>query len=128
MSQKTINITGWALTLLLGLLFTMSAFMKLTQNETAIAQASGVGLDAGTYQLIGVVELLSLILFVIPRTGLLGTLLLVAYLGGAIVTHLEHQQSIAMAVIIQVVLWITAFIRFPELKQRLLTADKPARH
>jgi len=120
MSQKAIKITGWTLTIILGLLFTMSAVMKLTQNETAIAQASSFGIDATTYLIIGVVEIISLILFIIPRTGILGTMLLVAYLGGAIVTHLQHQQPIAMAVIIQIVLWITAFVRFPELKQRLL--------
>lgn len=120
MSQKAIKITGWTLTIILGLLFTMSAVMKLTQNETAIAQASSFGIDATTYLIIGMVEIISLILFIIPRTGILGTMLLVAYLGGAIVTHLQHQQPIAMAVIIQIVLWITAFVRFPELKQRLL--------
>ncbi len=124
MSQKGIKITGWTLTIILGLLFTMSAFMKLTQNETALAQASSFGLDAATYQFIGIIEIVTLILFIIPRTGILGTLLLAAYLGGAIVTHLQHQQSIAMAVIIQILLWITAFVRFPELKQRLLTTKK----
>ncbi len=122
MSQKTINITGWLLTGVLGLLFTMSAFMKLTGNEVALAQASEIGLDASTYRFIGIIEIGSLVLFFIPRTGILGTLLLVAYLGGAIVTHLQHQQPVAMAVVVQTVLWITAFIRFPELRQRIIPA------
>ncbi|WP_025764526.1 DoxX family protein [Dyadobacter tibetensis] len=121
MSKKAIRITGWAMTIILGLLFTMSAFMKLTQNETAMAQASSFGIDATTYLFIGIIEIISLILFMIPRTGILGTMLLVAYMGGAIVTHLQHQQSIAVAVIIQILLLITAFIRFPELKQRLFS-------
>lgn len=123
MSQKAINITGWTLTVILGLLLSMSAFMKLTQNESAIAQAASIGIDAATYQFIGVIEIISLILFIIPRTGIIGTLLLAAYLGGAIVTHLQHQQPVVMAVAVQTVLWITAFIRFPELKRRLLTAN-----
>lgn len=121
MSQKTIKIIGWVLTVILAFLFIMSASMKLTQNETAVAQASTFGIDATTYLFIGIIEIISLILFIIPRTGIIGTLLLAAYLGGAIVTHLQHQEPIAMAVIIQMVLWITAFIRFPELSQRLLT-------
>ena len=121
MSQKAIKITGWVLTIVLGLLFTMSAFMKLTGNEEALAQASSMGIDASTYQIIGFIEIISLLLFIIPRTGVIGTLLLVAYMGGAIATHLQHQQPIAMAVTIQILLWITAFPRFPELKQRLLS-------
>lgn len=124
MSKKAINITGWALTIVLALLFTMSAFMKLTQNETALAQASSFGIDATTYQFIGIIEIISLILFIIPRTGILGSMLLVAYLGGAIVTHLQHQEPIAVAVVIQILLWVTAFIRFPELKQRFFLTPK----
>ncbi|TDS57217.1 DoxX family protein [Myroides indicus] len=124
MSQKAIKITGWGMTIVLALVFTMSAFMKLTQNETALEQASSIGLDASTYQFIGVIEIISLILFIIPRTGVLGAMLLVAYLGGAIATHLQHQQPIAMAVIFQMLLWVTAFIRFPELKQRIFQTNK----
>lgn len=121
MSQKTIKIIGWILTIILGLLFTMSAFMKITQNQTALAQAASMGIDANTYQFIGIIEIISLLLFIIPRTGVLGAMLLIAYLGGAIATHLQHQQPIAMAVSIQTLLWITAFLRFPELKQRLFS-------
>ena len=112
------------MTIVLALVFTMSAFLKLTQNETALAQASSFGIDATTYQFIGIIEIISLILFIVPRTGILGTMLLVAYLGGAIVTHLQHQQPIAMAVIFQILLWVTAFIRFPELKQRIFSTKK----
>lgn len=119
MSQKTITIAGWALTLILAFLFGMSAFMKLAGSEEVVARAAVVGLDAGTYRIIGIIELTALIFFIIPRTGVLGTLLLVAYMGGAIVTHLEHQQPVTMAVSIQVLLWITAIIRFPELRKRL---------
>jgi len=119
-TQKTTKITGWVLTIILALLYAMSAFLKLTQNETAVAQAASIGIDAATYQFIGMIEIASLILFLIPRTAILGTLLLIAYMGGAIATHLQHQQPIAMAVIVQIVVWITAFIRFPELTQRLL--------
>ncbi|NGF58353.1 DoxX family protein [Parapusillimonas sp. SGNA-6] len=124
MSQKAIKITGWTMTIVLALVFTMSAFLKLTQNETALAQASSFGIDATTYQFIGIIEIISLILFIVPRTGILGTMLLVAYLGGAIVTHLQHQQPIAMAVIFQILLWVTAFIRFPELKQRIFSTKR----
>ncbi len=119
MSQKITKTIGWVLTLGLALLFAFSAYLKLTQNEAALAQAASTGIDASTYRIIGIVEIISLILFVIPRTGVLGSLLLIAYMGGAIATHLQHQQSIMMAVVIQVLVWITIVLRFPELKQRL---------
>lgn len=121
MSQKTTGRIGLGLSILLAALFALSAFLKLTQQEAAVAQAASVGIDAGTYQLIGVIELIALLLFVVPRTGVLGALLLIAYMGGAIVTHLQHQQPIVMAVVIQAMVWIAAALRFPELRQRLFT-------
>jgi len=124
MSHKVMNATGWVLTIVLALLFTLSAFLKLTQNETALAQAASIGMDPGVYRMIGVVEIISLLLFILPRTGVLGALLLISYMGGAIVTHLQHQQPIVMPVIIQALLWITAVVRFPELRQRLFPASK----
>jgi len=120
MSRKAIAVTGWVLTTVLSLLFIMSAFMKLSQNETAIRQAAAIGIGPDVYLMIGIVEILSLILFIIPRTGVVGSLLLIAYMGGAIVTHLQHHQPVFMAITVQIILWITAILRFPELRQRLI--------
>jgi uncharacterized membrane protein YphA (DoxX/SURF4 family) len=122
MSKRILNRSGWILTIVLGLLFAMSAFMKISQNEEAIAQAAASGLDANTYLLLGVVELLALILFVIPRTGIIGSLLLIAYMGGAIATHLQHQQPIAIAIVVQILLWVSVGLRFPEVLHRLFPA------
>jgi len=119
MSQKVIKITGWVLTTIISLVLIMSISMKLTQNQTAIQQAANFGFNGSTYFMIGVIELISLILFIIPRTGVIGSLLLIAYMGGAIATHVQHQDSITMAVIIETLIWIAALLRFPELKQRL---------
>jgi len=120
MSPKTRNIIGWILTSLIAIVFLMSAFMKLTGSEAAIKGAAALGLTADTLRIVGIIEVLSILLFIIPRTGMLGTLLVAAYLGGAIATHLEHHESVMAPVIIQCVVWITATIRFPELSRRLM--------
>ena len=116
--------TGWIISAVLALLFIMSAYMKLSQNEAAVAQAAALGIPAETYQLIGVIEILSLLLFLIPRTGMMGALFLIAYMGGAIATHLQHGQPVAMAVTVQVLLWIAAAFRFPEVTHRLFPARR----
>ena len=82
--------------------------------------ATTFGLDATTFKIIGVIEIISIILFIIPRTRILGTLLLAAYMGGAIATHLEHNESVVSAAVIEAFVWIVAVFRFPELSQRLL--------
>lgn len=121
-SEKTKKIIYWVLTGLVTLVFLGSATGKLTGKEEALKMAAGFGLDAKTYTIIGLVEVICLILFIIPRTGLLGTLLLAAYMGGAIATHLEHGVSIIAPCIIQSFLFLVAFFRFPELRTRLLNS------
>lgn len=120
MNIKFQKIIGWGITLLLAVFFSISAFSKINQSPSTIAQAEAIGLNANTYLVIGIIELCSLLLFIFPRTGVIGSMLLIAYMGGAIVTHLEHQDSITMSLYVQILLWISAFLRFPELRSRML--------
>lgn len=120
MNSKTKNIINWVLAGLVGFIFVGSAISKLTGGEEALKMATGIGLDANAFRMVAIVELISVILFIIPRTGILGTLLLAAYMGGAIATHLEHNQSIIAPAAIQAFVWIVAVIRFEELRFRLL--------
>lgn len=120
MSQKTRSIIGWVLTGLLAIIFLGSASMKFIGSESTMKNIAALGLTAGTVKIIGVLEVICLVLFIIPRTGIVGTLLLAAYMGGAIATHLEHQLPIFLVVIIECIIWITAIVRFPELGRRLM--------
>jgi hypothetical protein len=124
MSDKLKKIIYWVLTGLVAFVFVSSALGKLTADADALKMAEGFGLNAQNYTILGVIEIISIILFIIPRTGILGTLLLAAYMGGAIATHLEHGQSVIAPCVIQTFLWIVAIYRFPELKSRLLKSDK----
>lgn len=120
MSSKTTQIITWVLTGLVSALFLFSVYGKLLGPEENLKMAASFGIDASSYKILGIVELISLILFVIPRTGVLGTLLLAAYMGGAIATHLEHGESIMAPCIITAFIWIVAVFRFPELRSRIM--------
>lgn len=120
MNTKVRNILGWVLAGLLGFVFIGSASAKFMASPETLKMLEKLGLNAQSIMLIGLVELASIILFLIPRTGIIGTLLLAAYMGGAIATHLEHQEPFIAQAIIEALVWITAVIRFPELTQRFL--------
>lgn len=122
MNTKTKKITYWVLTGLVSFVFLGSAIGKFTANEEALKMAAKFGLDSKTYLVIGVIELASLILFIIPRTGIIGTLLLSAYMGGAIATHLEHNESVIAPCVILCFTLLVAVYRFPELKNTLLNS------
>ena len=120
MNQKTKNIIDWVLAGLVGFIFVGSGINKLVGGEEALKMASGMGLSPSAFTSIAVIELISVVLFIIPRTGILGTLLLAAYMGGAIATHLEHDMSVVPPAAIAAFVWIAAVVRFPELRSRLL--------
>jgi hypothetical protein len=119
MSEKTKKIIYWVLTGLVAFIFLGSAVGKFTADQKALEMAASMGLEANTFKALGFIEILCLVLFILPRTGIIGTLLLCAYMGGAIATHLEHGKSFVAQCIIQAFLWAVAFYRFPELTNRL---------
>lgn len=120
MTSKSRTIVGWIFAGLLSLMLLASAADKISGSAHALQMGRSFGLAADTYRLLGVIEAASVLLFLLPRTGVLGTLLLSSYLGGAIATHLQHQQGILFPMGIEAVVWITAIIRFPELVERLI--------
>lgn len=120
MTTKTRNIINWVLAGLVAFIFIGSAISKFTANEDALAQVAKFGLGESTYNVLGLIELISVALFLYPRTGILGTLLLVAYMGGAISTHVEFAQSLMAPITISAFVWIVAVLRFPELTNRIL--------
>jgi hypothetical protein len=110
------SVTAWILTGLLALLLIASAAAKLFRAEPAVKGFTDFGL--GDYiLLIGVGELVSAILFLIPRTNSLGLLLLSAYMGGAIVTHMQHGESFVAQSVILLLVWVAGYLRHPEVLQ-----------
>ncbi len=109
-------IAGWVLTGLLSALFIASAAGKLLGGEQVVKMMGEWGL--GNYVLlIGVGELVSALLFAIPKTHSLGVLLLSGYMGGAIVTHMQHGESFVIQSVILALIWVVGFLRYPELLQ-----------
>ena len=119
MSEKTKKIIYWVLTGLVGIVFIGSALGKLSGSAEGIKAAEGFGIGAGAFRTLGIVELISILLFIFPRTGILGTILLVGYMGGAIATHLEHAQSIVAPIVITSFVCLVAVYRFPEMLNRI---------
>jgi hypothetical protein len=67
--------------------------------------------------LIGMGELVSALLFAIPKTHSLGVLLLSGYMGGAIVTHMQHDEPFVIQSVYLLLIWVAGYLRYPELLQ-----------
>jgi DoxX-like family len=116
MMSRARQIAGWVLTCLLTALFVASAAGKLTRAAQVVDALQKWGLGDQVL-LIGAGELASALLFVIPRTHSLGLLLLSAYMGGAILTHMQHGESYVAQSIVLVVIWIAGYLRCPQVLQ-----------
>ncbi len=107
---------GLGLTVLLGLLTGGSGIAKLAGVEGVLLNAARWGFTPTAFAMLGAVQLFITVLFVVPRTALIGGLLQVAYFGGAIATHLEHGDALAPPLVLEALFWVTLFARSPHLR------------
>jgi hypothetical protein len=71
------------------LFLVMDGIMKLMKPEFVVKATVQLGYPESVIVLLGIVVLVCVILYVIPRTTVLGAILLTGYLGGAVATHVR---------------------------------------
>jgi hypothetical protein len=81
--------TGRSLSALAVLFLTFDSMGKLLEVPPVVAGSRELGYPASTVFPIGALLLLCVVAYVIPRTSVLGALLLTGYLGGAVATHVR---------------------------------------
>jgi len=81
--------TGRFLSTLVVLMMLLDGVMKLLKPAPVIEGCVKLGLPLSTIVPIGVVLLISTILYAIPLTSVLGAILLTGYLGGAVLSHVR---------------------------------------
>ncbi len=111
--SKGRKITGWVMAGLLMALLLMSSSAKLMGSEELVTNFTKWDL-IDWIVVIGIGELISGILFLIPRTSSLGLLLLSAHFGGAIATHMGNNEPFIPIAGILVFIWVTALVRDPD--------------
>lgn len=113
--RKGMTIAGWVLTILPGGFLLFSAAMKFVLNakrpEDFLQGMEHIGWTADKTVPLGIVEAVCTILYLVPRTAVLGAILLTGYMGGAIATHVRVNDAVVVQVLIGVVLWLALFLR-----------------
>ncbi len=108
------QIAGWLLSGLVSVFLAgPSALGKFVEWEGKAKMFDHIGFTNDVIMKIGVLEIILAILFLIPRTGFLGAILLTGYLGGATVTHVRVGDPYFMPIVIGVVMWIGMGLRRP---------------
>jgi hypothetical protein len=107
--------TGAALIYLLSFVLVGSAIAKFAQIPKVASQMAALGFAGNKLMLIAALEISSAVLFVFARTRSFGLLMLSAYLGGAIATHVGHDQSPLQPAIVLSLSWLAVWLRYPEI-------------
>jgi hypothetical protein len=119
--KKWMLWTGRVLSLLPALLILFSAGMKLAHAPQFIAQWTGkFGYTEGSATTIGVIEVACVVLYLVPRTSVLGAVLLTGYLGGAVATHVRiGDPSFVTPLLLGVLAWAGLYLREGRLRALL---------
>ena len=90
-TSRSARWTGYVMSGLVILFLLFDGGMKLVPLEIVTETSAQLGLppDAAFARLLGILTLIGVVLYAIPRTSVLGAILLTGYLGGAIATHLR---------------------------------------
>jgi hypothetical protein len=101
------------------LLLLMSSILKLVNPPFVTEGFVHLGYPGSQALGIGIAELISTILYVIPRTSVLGAILLTGYLGGATASHVRIGEPFHAAILLGVLIWASLYVRDASLRALL---------
>jgi hypothetical protein len=101
----------------------MDAVGKLLKPEPVVSGTLELGYSENVIVPLGITLLLSVILYAVPVTSVLGAILLTGYLGGAVATHVRVGNPLATHVLfpiyIGVLLWLGLYLRDMRIRELL---------
>jgi hypothetical protein len=107
----------WAGRIVSGLVVAFLLFdaaCKLLLLPMVVEASAKLGFSAATIFGIGLTLFLAVVIHLVPRTAILGAVLLTGYLGGAICTHVHHGDGafpIVFAATFGVLVWLGLYLR-----------------
>jgi DoxX-like family len=108
------RIAGLVLICLGSIVLIGSAGAKLAHVPKVVNELGAMGFDGERLTMIAVTEIASALLFLFPFTRSIGLLLVSAYMGGAIATHVQHGQPFIQPAMILAIIWAGAWLRHPQ--------------
>ena len=116
MNSKHMLWVSYIMSTLPVLMLLFSGIMKLVKPPSVTEGFAHLGYDESVALGLGVVELLATLLYIFPRTSVLGAILLTGYLGGATATHLRIGEPFHMAILLGVFVWGGLYLRDERLR------------
>jgi hypothetical protein len=87
------------------------AIAKILKASQAITASVALGIPEHTIPAIGILLLICTIIYSIPRTAILGAILLAGYVGGAIAIMMRAGQPVYFATVFGMLVWLGLYLR-----------------
>lgn len=118
--SRKLTIAGWVMTGLVGAFLAMSASFKFFTPDMALETMRTLGWPDHHLLLIGIVEAGCVVLYLVPRTAVLGAVLETALLGGAVATQVRVDNPLfsheLFGVYLGVLVWLGLWLRDPRVR------------
>lgn len=112
MTQVISKSRLWTSRIFSGLVILFMLFdsiFKIIPNDQVAAASSALGYSAHHVPIIGILGLCCIVLYAIPRTAILGAILLTGYFGGVVATHFRLDNPVFSHTLFSVYLAILAW-------------------
>ncbi|WP_129787581.1 DoxX family protein [Promicromonospora panici] len=122
--RRVAPVVGWLVTLGVAVDLAQGAYGQVTESDRSVGMFEAIGYPASAVLLIGVLQAVAVVLYVIPWTAFVGGLLLTAYLGGAVAAHIRMEDSVTHTltpVLYAVAVWAALFLRSERIRWAVLT-------
>src|SRR5439155_5127647 len=110
------GVGGWGISVLVSLVFLISAFMKLKGGAEVMQGMAHLGLPESLILPLAILEVSCVVIYLIPATSILGAILLTGYIGGAICTHLRVGDPFFIQIALGIFVWLGLYLRENRLK------------
>jgi DoxX-like family len=114
---------GSVLTALVALFLSFDTIVKVMRLGPGVEGTTALGYSTDLVHWIGLIELVCLVLYLVPRTSVLGAVLLTGYLGGAIATHVRVSSPLMthtlFPLFVAALLWGGLYLREEKLRDLL---------
>jgi len=107
---------GRVISVLVSLLFAMSASMKLLGVVGVAEGMAHLGLPDSLIKPLAILEISCVVIYLIPATSVLGAILLTGYIGGAICTHMRVGDPFLLQIALGICVWLGLYLRENRLK------------
>ena len=117
--SKKMLWASWIMSALPALALLMSGVMKLVKPPEVAEGFAKLGWDESLALGLAIVEIACTVIYLIPRTAVLGAILLTGYLGGAVATHVRIGDPFFVPIILGMLVWGGLYLRDERLRALL---------